>query len=209
MQYSDMKRITKRVWRFLWHDDSWSSWLVNVVLAFVLIKFVIYPGLGLLLGTGFPIVAVISSSMEHDGSFNRWWDRQSAWYEQHNVSREEFLEFPFRNGFNKGDIMVLVGAEPADIQQGEIIVFKSSIRPDPIIHRVIAIRNSGNGDQETKREKKAFRFQTKGDHNIQSYPFEQDIGEDVLVGKAVFRVPLLGYVKIWFVDVLRLLHIVQ
>ena len=44
----------KRVWHFLWHEDSIASWLANLALAFVLVKFVIYPGIGLLFGTDFP-----------------------------------------------------------------------------------------------------------------------------------------------------------
>ena len=72
-----------KIWHFLWYEDSVASWLVNIVLAFVLIKFVLYPGLGLILGTQFPVVAVVSSSMEHHpSSFDGWWDWQGltlAW----------------------------------------------------------------------------------------------------------------------------------
>ena len=71
----------KRVWHFIWHDDSLASWLVNLVLAFVLVKWVIYPGLGLLFGTSFPIVAVVSGSMDHNGlDFNAWWEHNGQWY---------------------------------------------------------------------------------------------------------------------------------
>ena len=62
--------ILKKIWNFIWHDNSVWSWLVNVILAFVLVKFVIYPGLGFLLHTTHPVVAVMSSSMEHNGDFN-------------------------------------------------------------------------------------------------------------------------------------------
>ena len=48
-----------KVWWFLWEDDSVWSWLANIVLAFVLIKFIVYPGLGLALQTSHPIVAVV------------------------------------------------------------------------------------------------------------------------------------------------------
>ena len=64
----DWRKILKRVWYFIWEEDSIWSWLVNIILAFVLIKYVVYPGLGFLLGTSHPIVAVVSGSMEHDGS---------------------------------------------------------------------------------------------------------------------------------------------
>ena len=49
-----------------------------------------------------------------------------------------------------------------------------------------------------------YYFQTKGDNNPQSYPQlqETEISEDKLVGKAVFRVPLLGWVKIIFTELI-------
>lgn len=198
MDLHGLKIVLKRVWHFIWEDESWASWIVNVILAFVLIKFIIYPALGFAFGTRFPIVAVISGSMEHDGSFDSWWSQQAPWYGENNITQDDFRGFPFRNGFNKGDIMVLVGVKPGKVERGQVIVFQSSIRPDPIIHRVVHIREGAGG----------YRFQTKGDHNGQSYPFEQDIPQEVLLGKAVFRVPFLGYIKIWFVELLRLLHVV-
>ena len=63
----------KGIWYFIWEDNSLLSWIVNVILAFVLIKFIIYPGLGLLFSTSYPIVAVVSGSMEHQGNFDTWW----------------------------------------------------------------------------------------------------------------------------------------
>ena len=62
----EFKKFLKKTWKFIWEDDSFLSWLVNIVIAFVLVKFIIYPLLGLLLGTGFPVVAVVSCSMEHN-----------------------------------------------------------------------------------------------------------------------------------------------
>ena len=75
MNNEQLKKLWKKTWYFIWDDDSIYSWLVNVVLAFVLIKFIVYPVLGLLLQTNYPIVAVVSSSMEHDEDFE---DRKSV-----------------------------------------------------------------------------------------------------------------------------------
>ena len=37
------KKLTwKKIWWFIWEDDSWASWFVNVILAFVIIKFLVY-----------------------------------------------------------------------------------------------------------------------------------------------------------------------
>jgi signal peptidase I len=159
-----------------------------------------------LLGTTHPIVAVVSGSMEHDGSFDDWWGSvacesrrctQSAYYNEYNITRKKFLEFKFKNGFNKGDIMVLKGGKPEKINVGDIIVFKSN-RPDPIIHRVI---------KKWEKDGK-FYFQTKGDHNLHSYPEfgEESINEDNVIGKAVVRIPYLGWIKIIAVKIWTLVR---
>ncbi len=212
------------------------SWIVNIVLAFVLIKFIVYPGLGLLFGTTHPVVAVVSGSMEHAfapeidsygnyvmsqgkiayrfcddrefkekrlfnlkdfRNFDSFWNICGDWYEKMDIQKEDFSHFIFRNGFNTGDIIVLVGSDPKDIKIGDVIVFQGN-RPDPIIHRVV-----NHWEEDGKQY-----FQTKGDHNPDSDPtYELDISEDRVIGKAVLRIPVLGYIKIWFVDILQLLGI--
>jgi|GEM_PF-140447 len=185
-----------KVWYFIWHDNSVWSWIVNIILAYILIKFIIYPGLGLLLGTNFPIVAVVSDSMEHHAGFDEWWAKNEDYYLALNITKQDFENYPFKNGFNRGDIMFLIGRDPADIDVGDVIVFRSK-KPYPIIHRVI------------KKDNKAmWVFQTKGDNNrVQIRDDELDetrVLEKQLLGKAVVRVPWLGYVKILFVDLLRI-----
>ena len=58
------KKKLKRLWHFIWEDNSVWSWIANIVLAFILIKFIVYPSLGFVLGTTHPVVAVVSESME-------------------------------------------------------------------------------------------------------------------------------------------------
>jgi signal peptidase I len=201
------KDAWKKTWHFLWKEDSLLSWIVNIVIAFILIKFLIYPGLGLVLGTNLPVVAVISESMEHDGNFDEWWNSptamcssnpfntskcaQAEWYSMRNINEENFRKYPFSNGFNKGDIIVLKGVNFEKLEVGEIIVFQSGLNY-PIIHRVV------NKDDV---------IQTKGDHNptqiINTKLDERYITTDELIGKAWFRIPWLGYIKIRFVDGLR------
>lgn len=187
----------KKIWWFIWEDDSIWSWVVNIVLAFVLIKFIVYPGLGFLLSTTFPIVAVVSSSMEHDQGFEEWWGTERAWYLNYNITKDNFINFDFNDGFDKGDIMILYGTDAEDIEVGDVIVFRS-MRPDPIIHRVVRVWES-NGQSY---------YQTKGDHNpdsIKSIKLDETrINEQQLLGRAVVRVPLLGYIKIWFVELINL-----
>ena len=204
----EFKPTLKKIWYFLWESNSIWSWIVNFLLAFILVKFIVYPGLGYLLGTGFPVVAVVSGSMEHDGSFDDWWQSQAycdpisctqeQWYTNHGVSRETFETYSFKNGFNKGDIMVLVGTEPKTIKIGDVIVFMSSQRSDPIIHRVMIISGSETNDS-------GFIFQTKGDHNVDSGEgLDTNIQEQDIIGKAVFRIPYLGWIKIAAVSLLDL-----
>ena len=199
------KEALKKVWYFLWEEESIWSWIANVVLAFVIIKFLLYPGLGWALGTRAPIVAVISGSMEHEGNFDQFWSdpmccnppcnaqlAQGKYYEKINISREQFRDYDFVNGFNKGDIIVLYSPKKVDI--GEVIVYIAQNRPDPIIHRVIRMSEE-NGVKY---------YWTKGDHNCDVGGFEASIPENRVVGKAVWRVPFLGWVKIIAVDLWQL-----
>jgi signal peptidase I len=199
----------KKFWHFLWKEDSLLSWIVNILLAFILIKFIIYPGLGLMLGTNLPVVAVISESMQHEGNFDEWWNsqamcgeetifydnstrcKQSDWYNEKGITKEEFLKFPMHNGFSKGDIIVLRGVDFEKLAVGEIIVYQSKLSY-PIIHRVV---------------EKNDVIQTKGDHNpkqiVDTQLNEKYITKDQVLGKAWIKIPWLGYVKIWFVDLLK------
>lgn len=187
MKKKGFKSILKKIWHFIWVDDSIASWIVNVILAFLIVKFIIYPLLGLILGTGYPVVAVISGSMEHNGmSFDDWWANNGAWYLEHNMSKQEFYEFGFRNGFNKGDIIVLRGLGAENIKKGNVIVYSTNRYQYPIIHRVV----------EKKGDAGSYEIQTKGDNNQQQDP--ETVTEDRILGKAIFKIPYLGWIKIMF-----------
>jgi len=184
----------RKVWWFIWEDDSLLSWVINVAIAFVLIKYLVYPGLGFVLGTSFPVVAVVSGSMEHDGNFDEWWNSpavcrsactQKDWYNERGITREEFTNFIFKNGFNKGDIIILFGAEPQDIHIGDVIVFNAG-EAYPIIHRVVSIEKKGD----------SYVFETKGDHNMLKGQADMNIQQEQILGRAVVRIPYLGWIKI-------------
>src|SRR3989344_4408070 len=119
-------RYFKKIWDFIWNDDSILSWLVNVFLAIIIFKFLIYASLGFLLNTSFPVV--------------------------------------------------------------DVVVFSAGAYSAPIIHRVVDKTENGVG--------------TKGDHNIDQNSFEKDIKKDKLLGKAVFRIPYLGWVKVIFSEII-------
>jgi signal peptidase I len=186
----------QKIWYFIWHEDSVESWVINIILAFILIKYLIYPVLCLLLGTSYPIVAVFSSSRHHDVSFDTYWGGGGEWYLEQGITKEEFMAFPMHNGFNKGDIMVLLGRDISDIQIGDIIVFQAA-RPDPIIHRVVDKRQV---DGQYSLQTKGDNYRTNPDSINSPWLNELDIREEQLIGKAFIRVPYLGYIKIWAVE---------
>ncbi len=221
------KKIWKKTWHFIWESDSVLSWIVNIILAFVLIKFVIYPGMGFIMQTSYPIVAVVSGSMEHKAThpcldFNRrvndcvkfdkntyticgknfesrqksdfdfFWETCGDWYKENtNITKESFSNFRLKNGFNRGDIMILRGKKPEQIQTGDTIVYMSKTAPYPIIHRVIKIEKSEEN----------YLFTTKGDHNVRE---DVPVDAEQIIGKAVLRVPLLGWIKIGFVKLINI-----
>lgn len=228
------KETFHKVWYFIWEDNSIWSWLVNIVLAFVIIKFLVYPGLGFALGTTHPIVAVVSGSMEHKSvkdicvelgpgaqgpvcikysdtlfsicgkqvpvrkgyGLDDYYGLCGDWYSEKNITMDDFKGFQMKNGFNKGDIIVLRKA--ANLKVGDIIVFWSADRPDPIIHRIVRIDDTQYGEF----------IQTKGDHNGDSSPIDMNIPSDKVIGKAFFKLPYLGYIKIGFVELLRLVRVI-
>ena len=189
----EIKKTFAKIWHFIWDDNSIWSWIVNIILAFVLIKFIVYPLLSIIFATSHPVVAVVSSSMEHNGlSFDKWWDKNN-WYSKNGMTKEEFSSYTMKSGFNKGDIIVLLGKQPKDIKRGDIIVFQTAKR-EPIIHRVVAV--SGNNGK--------YIYSTKGDNNQgqikNQYVDETNIPESLVIGTAFLKIPVLGYVKILSVE---------
>ncbi len=174
----------KRFWKFL-NEDSWQSWLVSLILAFIFIKFIFFPVLGFATGAGLPLVVVESCSMYHNPSdFDKWFIQNSAWYESKNITKEDFKDFYFHNGLNKGDIILVYGR--GDYNVGDIVIFNSDFR-NPIIHRLVG--------QEP--------FQTRGDNNFGQLSQEKNIPESAIVGKAVARIPGLGWIKLVFFEGIR------
>jgi len=189
----------KQFWCWLWHSDSILSWLVALAFAFVVVKFIFFPGLSFILGTSLPLVVVESSSMEHPGTFignvigsdsslELWWEEKGGWYKKNNIEIEDVKSWPLNSGFDKGDIILVYGRYTPEI--GDIIIFEANTQ-HPIIHRIIEI------DQDTGL------IQTKGDNNDGQLPIEKTIHQDDLIGKAVFRIPKLGWVKLIFVEIIN------
>ncbi|MFW5704806.1 MAG: signal peptidase I [Nanoarchaeota archaeon] len=211
----------KSFWHYVWHDDSFLSYILSFLFALVIIKYLIFPGLGFLLSTDYPVVAIVSGSMEHkivdniicdkritnidskSLSLNEYWQYCGNYYETNfNLTKDDFIDFRYTNGLNIGDVMVLYGKDTEDIDVGETLVFKPLderffAANGPVIHRVVDKWQDENGK---------WHFKTKGDHNPRTYEnFEENIPEENVFGTAIFRVPYLGYFKIILVNLLGLI----
>lgn len=177
----------KKAWnktRAFLEKDSWQSFIVTLLLAFVIIKFAFFPGLSLITGTSLPLVIVESCSMYHqepgfDNTFS------SPIYEKYGIKLEDSKDWNFNNGFSKGDIIFVVGAK--NIEIGDVIIFNGG-EAHPLIHRVVQADDN---------------YATKGDNyktNSGQLGAEKNISEDQLVGKALFRVPFVGWAKLIFFE---------
>ena len=190
------KKAYKKTKFILWDDDSLKGWLISLLFIFIVVKFIFFPLLSFATGTQLPLAIVESCSMYHEGNylsnFDNWWDNQDK-YSEFNITKEQFEEFGFKKGFNKGDILFIVGAKPEKLKVGDIIIFNAGTN-HPIIHRIMKIEETNSGRI----------FSTMGDHNPGQLSVEQEITEDQLVGKAVFRiVPYAGWIKLIFFEHLQ------
>ena len=217
MKFNDIKKF----WNWVWKSDSLWSWIVALVLIYVFIRLIFFPTISLIMGTQLPLAGVESSSMDHQIvkddfgklnlcgniysreenkhiNFDDYWKTCGGWYDGRNITKEIFSGFSLKNGFRKGDIIVVWGRFAPKV--GDIVIFKpnpESRAPRPIIHRIAYI---GDGI-----------IQTKGDHNegqlISSNNAhntdETLIKPDQLIGKAILKIPYLGWVKIWFVELIN------
>ena len=221
----------KKFWFYVWNDDSITSYILSLLFAFVIIKFIFFPTLGFILNNDFPIVAIVSGSMEHkivdhricdkyivdlsskSLSYDSWWGFCGDFYKnsEFNLDKQKFKNFEYSNGLNIGDVMILYGKNPKNIEVGEVIVFKPQDKlPNgeslffknygPVIHRVIKKWEVNN----------TIYFQTKGDHNpLSKNRFEQNIPQDDVIGVSILRIPYIGYVKLVFNNLLKILHIIN
>ncbi|MDP2925867.1 MAG: S26 family signal peptidase [Nanoarchaeota archaeon] len=220
MDSKELFRNIRKAWRWIWDSDSILSWIVALVVIFIFVKFIFFPSLSLIMGTSLPLAGVESSSMDHQIvkddygyyalcqehfnkeelghiNFDEYWSYCGPWYENRKITKEDFSEFTMKNGFRKGDIVVVWGRFIPKI--GDIIIFKpneGSIAPRPIIHRIIKIEDGV--------------ISTKGDHNSEQLvesnnnfkTDEKNIKKDQIIGKAIMKIPYLGYVKIWATELL-------
>lgn len=183
-----LKKTVKRVWNFLAHEDSWASFVADLIIIIIFAKFILYPAIGLALGTSYPIVAVVSDSMDHHNEdFDTWWEEKGEFYEELNISKEEFRRFYLADGFKKGDVLVIRGKPPNELEIGDIVVFSEASRNNPIIHRIVEIESDGV-------------YSVKGDANAIQLDFEKNVKYERIQGEGVLMIPKIGWVKVGVVE---------
>jgi len=198
------------------------SWIVYLVSAFVF-AWLIYTGLGLVLGTESPMMIVVSGSMQplyHRGDVIILQGTQAEGLEGKEVQlqeaslvEKEFASFAvpiYKQNGNLKEIESIKFNTNETIQvtqEGSIVVYWSSHLSEPIIHRVAAKLKAGDG----------WYVLTKGDSE-QNRTVDQDCGliingrpeqaciefypvpVEKLQGKAVLQIPLVGCIKLWLLD---------
>ena len=186
-----MKTTLKRLWKNEYFQTA------VVVILIVTVVFGFWYGSQAVLHTDIPpALAVVSGSMciPYDGACDGWLS----------------LNHPFARTLHKGDIIIIQGVDPADLNvdypNSDIIVFHQPGNPDElIVHRVVSVHEV-NGE---------LYFITKGDGNGNPWPQTPQSGldpwdysspagvpQDMVVGKVIMRIPWIGWVAIFMHDVL-------
>tara|TARA_Y100000034_G_scaffold133299_1_gene198395 strand:- start:3634 stop:4044 length:411 start_codon:yes stop_codon:yes gene_type:complete len=124
--------------------------------------------------------------MYHAENFDSYWNSNGEWYEsKRGIDKEDFEDFSFKNGLNKGDIVLVSGRGGYEI--GDIIIFDNTRYRFPLIHRLV----------------RDDPYATKGDNgrtNPSQLPSEVDIPFESIKGKAIGKVPGLGWIKLIFFE---------
>lgn len=194
-----MTNILKKIWHFLWIEESFASWVVLLLLGLIFIVFVFFPVSSSIFNSDLPFVVIESGSMHHVARFDKWWESSGWWYENRSISKEQFKEFSFKSGLDIGDIIAVKGQDDYNI--GDIIIFDAE-QEKPIIHRIIYKRTKCNVTETVRdniiktTEENCSLFQTKGDNNNGQSIFELNISKQDILGKASFAIPKLGYTKL-------------
>lgn len=90
--------------------------------------------------------------------------------------------------YDVGDIVFIQGTEVSELERGDIIVYDSpqSSQDVPIVHRVTEVHEG--------------YVETKGDNNPDQLSFEREIRDSQIHGKAFFRIPKIGGIKLLAMD---------
>jgi hypothetical protein len=187
-----MKEALTKFWTFL-KKDSWASLAVTLLIAFILILFVFFPLLQWTTGTSLPLVIVESCSMYHDETGFESIIGKSA-YSQNEINLEDTKDWDFQKGLTKGDIVFVIGTKKP--KQGDVVIFipnEDARTGKQIIHRIVddAEPYGTLGDNNPSQLRRG-----NNQNNIE----ETIIYQNQIMGKAVFKIPYLGWIKLIFFD---------
>ena len=209
----------KSFFRYVFAGDDLLSHILYFGTLFILFKFALLPIIGFLLQTGYPLTVIVSGSMEQGFSNNiacakiveekerqNYWEVCGTFYENKlNISQEQFNSFSYFKGLDRGDVIIVYGKKPQNIEIGDVILFKGQdkvtledgsqeslffLQYGPIIHRVVDI----------KFENGAYYFTTKGDNNPGILQKEVNIPQEDVIGVASVRIPYLGLGNYYFYE---------
>ncbi len=172
-----------------------NTWWGNIFLGFLAAVIFYYFILANVLSSDTPVVAVVSSSMEHRNpeiTYYQWLEKNLEY------NRSYIDSWTMTNGFSVGDMPVVSGGVPltgffsligvAESDQekyevGDVIVYSVEGIDAPIIHRIITINDDGT-------------YQTKGDNNSGQLNYEFSVKPEQIKGKVIFIIPKIGYFKV-------------
>ena len=102
--------------------------------------------------------------------------------------------------FYRGDVVVIEKTDflgineinPDDLKIGDIVIYRATWFPEPVIHRIIATGTDANGTPY---------YVTKGDNNPVSDPapvyHDQVMAKVITIGNTPFVIPKVGYITLW------------
>ncbi len=170
--YSRIKKFWKEI-------TSGSTGIVIYAILGIIAAFALHKFLAFALQTDLPVVAVVSSSMQHDNPSSTFY----GWLETNLGYKKSYIDsWPFSSGFLIGDMPIVRG--DSNINVGDVIVYSVQNQNVPIIHRVIKINPDGT-------------YQTKGDNNNSQLSYEKSVSNEQVHGKVIFIIPKLGYFKVF------------
>jgi len=102
--------------------------------------------------------------------------------------------------FYRGDVVVIEKTDflgineinPNDLKIGDIVIYRATWFPEPVIHRIIATETDINGTPY---------YVTKGDNNPVQDPapvyHDQVMAKVITLGNTPFVIPKVGYITLW------------
>ncbi|HDN81687.1 MAG TPA: signal peptidase I [Methanomicrobia archaeon] len=177
-------------WKIDWKKEvkEYAEAIIVALVIYFAFKYILV----LVLGANPPFAVVVSGSMQHSEDFDSWWSYNYNEYEVYGIDKENFSNFPSKNGFSRGDIVIIKKEE--NIEIGDVIVFKTPSLSVPVVHRVVRIKG------ESKRY-----YLTKGDNNAfpdTYYWGKEGTPEDKVIGRVILVIPKIGYPSIWLKQLL-------